>query len=75
MSSIKKSIISKLIWAVLGFVVLYLGANLFGLVPQPWKDTVSWFGNNITLFVVALCFLAVLYVFFRIKMRRRTGYE
>lgn len=74
-NSLKKAIVSKLIWSVLGFAVLYLAASTFNLVPQSMKDTVVWFGANFTQIIVATCFLAVLYVIFRVKMRRRDGYE
>jgi hypothetical protein len=74
MGKVTKTIASKLIWAVLGFAVLYLAASAFNLVPQSMKDTVAWFGANITLFVVAICFLVACYVVLKIKTRHREAY-
>jgi hypothetical protein len=56
LGKITKSIASKLIWAALGFIVLYLAAATFNLVPQSMKDTVNWFGSNFELIVFLLCF-------------------
>jgi hypothetical protein len=73
--TIKSAIVSKLVWTVLGFIVLYLAASTFNLVPKSMQNAVVWLQANITLFIVATCFMVCLYVFFRIKMRRKVGYE
>ena len=72
MSTIKKSIVSKLVWAVLGFAALYIGASLLGLVPKSMTDFVAYLQANTTLFVVAVVVLAGLYVFLKVKTHHRS---
>jgi len=71
MGKITKTITLKLAWAILGFVVLYVGASAFNLVPQSMKNFVAYLETNTLLFVVAICFLTSLYVYFRIKTRSK----
>lgn len=71
-STIKKSILSKIVWAVLGFAVLYIGASAFNLVPKSMTDFVSYLQKNTGLFVGAICFLALLYVILKIKTQHRS---
>jgi hypothetical protein len=49
--------------------------ELFGWVPQDLKNIFIWISHNTTQFIVGICFLAVLYVIFRIKMRERRNDE
>lgn len=74
-NTLKKAILTKIIWIVLAFVALYAVSYPLGFAPQYMKDTVAWFSNNIYLFAFLLCFMTGAYIFFRIKMRRRTDYE
>lgn len=76
MVSIAKTITNKLIWTVLGAVVLYLAASAFNLVPQSMKDFAAYLQRNTELFVVAICFLVVCYVVLKVKTSHRgKGYE
>jgi uncharacterized protein with PQ loop repeat len=73
--TVKKSILSKLFWTVLAFSVFYMISLSLGFCPQYMKDIVSWFANNVYLFSFMVCFLAVLWVIYKIKTHRRGDYE
>jgi hypothetical protein len=70
-STIKNSIISKLVWTVLGFIALYVAAAAFNLVPKSMTDFVAYLQKNTALFIFALCFIIGAYVVLKIKTNRR----
>jgi hypothetical protein len=74
-NTIKKSIVSKIVWAILGFAALYIGASLFGLVPKSMTDFIAYLQRNTELFVIAICFLAACYVIVKIKTQRGGNYS
>jgi hypothetical protein len=74
MVSITKTITSKLIWAALGSIVLYLSANFLGLVPKSWSNFVAYLQANTVAFLFTLCFIIACYTIIKIKTKRRNKY-
>lgn len=70
MVNLKKSIASKLAWTILAFIVLYLVASAFNLVPQNMKNTVNWGASNFGLIVFLLCFFMVFCLIIRFTKRK-----
>lgn len=71
MKWLSRTLLSKLAWAILAFVLFYLIADPFGWVPQSVKDSIKWFGDNVFLIVFCVCFLAACYVVVRLKAKNK----
>ena len=68
---VKKSIANKFAWTILSFIVLYLVASAFNLVPQSMKNTVNWGASNFGLIVFFLCFSMVFFLIIRFTKRSK----
>jgi Na+/phosphate symporter len=66
-----KSLLGKLAWIAIAFVVFYLIADPLGLIPQSVYDLIAWFEANFNTLVFLLCFMVSAYLANKIIKSRR----
>ena len=74
LGQIKKAILSKFLWIVLSFVILYLVGIGFGFVPQYMVDMVNWGGTNFEQIVILTAILSTVYLT-TLFLNRKKGEE
>jgi len=67
----KRWFLDKVIFSLIVIAAFYIVGETYGVVPQPMKETVGWFGQNFESILWFAAFVIACYVVLRVFDRKK----